>query len=243
MQRNTIQSLEIFKRSRTFLLRAQPTTALSDLRVHLESLDNVVKRLGALVVDQERHKREGKGSTTTVKEQLRTVRFEYLRPLSRLARTLFADDAALVGVFTVPARERRPAAIVAVARAMAAAAAPRQEQFVTAGFALDFVERLRAAADLLETMTEVKAGEVTRRMACTAGAQQEVKRGRAVLQLVDAMVAPRLVKNKELAMEWRAMLRMGMRGTSGAASAGVEPPAPQGPALPTPAEPTALVAA
>ena len=209
MQKASQFAVQLFRRTRDFLVRVKPPIALGELTPHIDTLGHVAEQLSAAAIEQDTRSRQSRAGTVQLNRQMRTLRLEYMRPLARASRALFSDDPALQTTLRLPARLRRPEEVVAAANAMSSAALPYQERFVAAGFRSDFAERLRGAAAGVREAVDRRATEISRRSAATATAHSELARGRAVLALVDAMVAPRLEGNADQSAEWRSLMRQG----------------------------------
>ncbi len=94
--------------------------------------------------------------------------------------------------------------MVAAALGMADAAETQKGAFVAGGFAADFAEQLRQVARELgrrrrSTIGPRTSGAATRRTAGRAG--EEITKGRAIIALLDAMIAPVLEATPSLLTE------------------------------------------
>ena len=242
MRQSSQFTVALLRRIREFLERTQPAFALGEIKLHLEGLTAVTDGLSALVVEQDTRHRQGKIGTSTLRRRLRAAKFEYMRPVARMARALFPDDPQLRSALSIPPRLARPEAVLAALHAMSIAAEPHKEAFVAAGFAADFLERMHVAADSLKEAVDARAKEFGRRSAASVGAVRTATRGRALIGLIDAMLAPRLESNPELLAEWRSLLRQGrLRVLSPGPAVPVVPAPPNGgpvsPSIPAPATP------
>lgn len=239
MQLQSQRAVQLFRRTRDFLLRTQPEVALGDLQVHVANLGAAADHLAAHAIEQDTRSRQGQAGTATLRRLVRTLKLEYIRPIALTGRALFRDDPAVFTALRSPGRTRRPEALVAAAQAMANTAMQHTARFEAAGFPADFAERLRAAATRVADAVDQRAGDMARRAAATAAVRHEMSRGRAIMALLDAMVAPRFEGEPEMAAEWRSLMRQGRARTRGdvvefpSAGAGiVTPSAPVTPATP-----------
>lgn len=209
MQQSSQRAVQLFRRTRDFLVRSQPQVAFGDLKVHVDTLGATADRLATHAIEQDTRSRQGRAGTATLRRLQRELKLEYMRPIARTSRALFPNDPALLTALRSPGRERRPEALVAAAQAMANTAEKQKERFEAAGFPADFAERLRAAAAKVIEAIDQRAGDVARRSAAAAAARGEVTRGRALMGMLDAMVAPRFEGDPERAAEWRSLMRQG----------------------------------
>lgn len=209
MRQSSHSTLALLRRIRDFLARTQPTFALGRISPHLDTLAVVADELATLIVEQDTRLRQGKAGTATLHRRIRAAKLEYMRPVAHQARALFPDDPQLRSAFALTARLRRPDAVLAALHAMSLAVEPLREHFVSAGFAADFLERMHAAADDVKEAVDARARAYGRRSAAAAGARHTAARGRALVALLDAMLAPRLESDPELRAEWRSLRRQG----------------------------------
>lgn len=223
MQLPSQRAIQLFRRTRDFLVRSQPQVAFGDLKVHVDALGAIADRLAQHAIEQDTRSREGRAGTATLRRLLRELKLEYMRPIARTSRLLFPNDAALLTALRSPGRERRPEALVAAAQAMANTAEKQKERFQAAGFPADFSERLRAAAAKVIEAVDQRAGDIARRAAASAAARVEVARGRALMGMLDAMIAPRFEGDPERAAEWRSLMRQGRSRPAGELEAVLTP--------------------
>jgi hypothetical protein len=209
MERSSQRSVQLFRRTRDFLVRAAPTAAYGDIGMHVESLGQTADRVAAAAIELDTRSRAARSGTQLLKRQMRALRLEYMRPIARTARARFANDAALRTALSMPRQVAQPEGLVAAAQAMANTAESNQAQFIAAGFPPDFVARLRGAAQVVLQLIDQRASDLARRSASAAAVQGEVAKGRAVMALLDAMLAPRLEGDAESSAEWRSLMRQG----------------------------------
>lgn len=205
--------LQTFRRVRDFLRRNGVAVRFAKLDAQLEALDGVVDRLTAHSVEQDTRMRLAKSGTSTVARQVRQLRLEYMAPLSRFGRTLAPNDSALKRALTIP-RKTDAEGTVAAALGMADAAESQKGAFVAGGFAADFAEQLRQVARVLKATIDHRAQHIGRRNASTAGVREEMAKGRSIIALLDAMIAPALEATPSLLTEWRTLKKQVRPGTS-----------------------------
>jgi hypothetical protein len=147
-----------------------------------------------------------------------------MRPVSRIAGTLFPDDLTLLDALRMPKRGKAPQ-VVAAARAMANAVEPHGAELEAAGFAKDFPDRMRAAATHVDdALTKVRE-EQALRAAATASAAAVVVRGRRIVKTLDPAVRAAMLGDANKLAEWRSLTRV-RKPSSGKSSAGGTAPTP-----------------
>jgi hypothetical protein len=199
------QSVQVFRRIRDFLRQNVPVVAFTGSVERLvEQLTGVIERLERLAREQGARTRVAVAGTAIKRKLVVSLRREYLRPIARAAKALFPADDALLRTFAMP-QVRDYQGIIAAAESMAQNASSHRQRFVEAGFPPDFVESIQKAASDLRSGIDTRAAELGRRAASTAGLRQEYARGRDVVRVLDAMVAPRLRPVPERLAEWRTL--------------------------------------
>lgn len=204
MNKQQKHTLQTFRRVRDFLRRNAVAIRFAKLDAQLDALASVVDRLTSYSVEQDTRTRLAKSGTSTLARQVRTLRMEFMVPISRFGRTLARNDSALQRALTIP-RKVDAEGMVAAALGMADAAEAQKAAFTTGGFAADFAVQLRDVARELKATIDDRAKDIGRRNASTAGVKEEIARGRAILALLDAMVAPVLEATPSLHTEWRTL--------------------------------------
>jgi len=207
MRSGTKQGLHTLRRAHEFLSGREFAVAMGDLKPHVDTLARMVQRLEQHATDQEARARSAR-STTSGKHALgRSLRQEYLRPIQRLARSLFPEDANLRNAFEV-SDARDDEALLQVAGGIADRAEEHKAAFIARGLSPDFVDRLRSATAAFRGAIVKRGLDLGRRSAATQGMLEEVSRGRELLRLIDDMLAPRLALRPEELAEWRTIIRV-----------------------------------
>lgn len=206
MRIRTLQGMQVLRRVRDFLVAREIPVAIGTIGKQVEELTAVIDRLSAHAVEQESRFRSAKALTEAKERLMRQLQDEFMRPISRVAPSLFRTNAEMQRALEMP-RFRDHERVLASAYAMADRVAPHAASFVEKGFAADFVERLRKAADAFKEAIDGRSLDVGRRAASTAGQLEELRRGRELVRLLDAMVSPRLAKEPDLAAEWKSLSR------------------------------------
>jgi hypothetical protein len=95
--------------------------------------------------------------------------------------------------------------LTTTARDMANAAEKYTDMFVQEGLPSDFVTQLRTAADLLDQSVDARGKGQGQRAGATKGLMAETKRARAIIQLLDSLVRPKLGTSDDLLREWQVV--------------------------------------
>lgn len=200
------EAVQVFTRVRDFL-KAQPP------EVGYGSVDGVVKQLEAVIAeleqnarDQDARHRGAKEGTQLKRAQIRALRGEFMRPIAEAARSIFRSDPASLSAFEMP-EVRDYVGTIAAGEAMAETASRHVPAFVAHGLPEDFVARMQAAATSLRTQLAARDQEFGRRSASTAALRLAYARGRSLVRMLDAMVAPRLASAPPRLAEWRTLSR------------------------------------
>ena len=83
-----------------------------------------------------------------------------------------------------------------------------REAFVRHGLPQDFIEQLKSAASALEETRTAKTRSARDRTTATASVQDQAKRGRKAVRLLDAVLLPRLRKDPQLLAAWKSAKRV-----------------------------------
>lgn len=172
----------------------------------VEELEGLLGRLSGHVVEQAANEAAFQSLSLTARKQSRDIVLKFMRPIERLTKALFPSDLALQKAMQLP-ESRAYESVIAGALSMAERAVEHQARFVEAGFSADFIERLKTAADSLRKVLDAKAVYRGRRSAATAGIVAEYRRGRHMVRLLDALVAPALEGMPDRLAEWRTLSR------------------------------------
>lgn len=246
MQARTKQGLQTLRRAHAFLTAREYDVAMGTLKPQIDTLASLVQRLEQHATEQDARARSMRIRTTAKRDLGKVLRKEYLRPIARLARSIFPDDAALQDGFRIP-RSKDAEGLLQAAGGIAERAAEHKERFTAKGLAPDFVERLRRATENYRSAIVARGLDQGRRSAASAGLIVELARGREVVRLIDDMLAPRLANQPELLAEWRSITRFVRQASAGASAVEAEAPetaAPVAlsPSIPTPVTTEALAA-
>ncbi|MBK6458215.1 MAG: hypothetical protein IPF87_19375 [Gemmatimonadetes bacterium] len=206
MELKTKLGLQTLRRAHAFLAGKAVPVAVGELKPHIEALDSLVVRLEQFATEQASRANAARAATDTKRAMARELRQEYLRPISVVARRLFANDAQLRSAFVVPAA-RDDEGLIQAANAFAERVEEFKDRFAARGLAEDLVDRLRKATNTFRDTLTNRSLDLARRSAATAGMLSELSRGRDLVRLLDLMLAPRLVGEPENLAEWRSIVR------------------------------------
>ena len=128
-------------------------------------------------------------------------------PIARIARRAFGVPGMDVK-FALPKRRSDNEAVLAAARGMAQAAESHSAVFVQQeGMPADFLKQLRAAIDELAGVLGVRVENQRRRRTANESVAKLVQRGRAAVDVLDAIVSPRLAIRSDLLATWKSVKR------------------------------------
>jgi len=210
--------LELFTRVHVYLQDNKPQGEVASLDTIVATLGEVIETLHGFRNTQATLRRTGREQAVVRLRRTRRLIVGLMRPMARMARALDPSDVALLPALRVP-RTLRTEELAGAATSMAEALAPRVDRLVAAGMAADALDKLTAAAEELRTMATTRALDGARRVASTEGIRETVQRGQGMLRLLDALVLLPLEANLSQRAEWRALMRLGRRGSVGAIEA------------------------
>ena len=168
-------------------------------------------RLVEHMTSQNEHQRGIRNGVITMRALRKRLVEQHMRPIAILARAQLpvGERSAL----TVPTNNRPFAAFVAAGAGMARAAKTHEAVFLAAGFPVDFIEALVAAADELNQGITSKGESVGLRAKATGGLAAEAKVARVNLKLLDVRIRGS-VKDGALLAQWRNIRRVVAAATS-----------------------------
>ncbi len=222
------EAIRVFRHVRDFLKAEPPEVGFGSVSGVVAQLEDAIARLEGYARDQDARSRTAKAATLVKRAQISAIRREFIRPVVSGALTLFPSGNAIPAALQMP-KARDSIGLIAAAEAMAQAATPYKEEFLGAGLPADFIDRILKAVATLREHVDARGAEFGRRTASTAGLRKEYRRGREVVRMLDAMVAPRLASNPARFAEWRTISRFARRPVT-ALVAEPETPAPLPPA-------------
>ncbi len=245
MRLQTMNGLQVLRRLLEFLLTASPlTTLLGSVAKHVEMLGEIVDRLAAHAVEQEQSARGFQASAAVAQALAQSLRVELMRPIARMAQTLFPDDPDLRHSLVLP-RSTSYEKTIAGALALAGRVDEHKDRFIAVGFSPDFVDRLRKGVVDLRAQLDLKGQHYGKRSASSAGLLDELGRARDLVRMLDDMVSAGLKATPDRLAEWRTLSRFARRAKVEAADApatGTPNVPPSGTPPVTPVVPAPVVA-
>ena len=217
MEKTVLSALGSFQRVEEFLTQHPWSDAPATLGLQATELHEIVASLLGDSVDQEAGSRFVSAHTESKRKLRRTLYTDHMLPLSRVAREVFGATG-MDRAFRMPKSSVANQKLLAAAGAMVEAASKEIDVFVKHGLSQDFVEQLTASATALASVQLAKTESGRRRTTATAAVNDQVKRGRKAVRLLDAILQPRLAKDPELLAAWRGAKRVPPQGSSTAAS-------------------------
>jgi hypothetical protein len=166
-----------------------------------KQLDDVVKQLSDYSVAQDGADRGSRGETARQQALRSSLRRSYMRPIAKLAQ-LKLRTVPEFAALTLPPTTTPPQRLVAAAYSMADAASVHVHVFVDNGLPPTFVDDLRTAAAAVATSIAGRGQHQDRRASATGGLLQEEKRGRIMLQVLDALILAHSADNPPLVAGW-----------------------------------------
>ena len=206
MRRNERSSLDSFQRVKEFLTQHPLADEPEALGAQAAELDDVIQRLSSEVVGQDAGIRFTRAHIERERNLAETLYDDHMQPISRIARDVFGRSG-MDKAFHMP-RTRVIVPLVTAALAMAKAAEQERDVFVRHGLPMDFIEQLKSAASALEETRTAKTKSARDRTTATASVQDQAKRGRKAVRLLDAVLLPRLRKDPQLLAAWKSAKRV-----------------------------------
>jgi hypothetical protein len=164
-------------------------------------LDDVIADLSKHAVGQDANNRSAKGETEKQRQLRVTLRTEQMKPIAEIAR----EDLRTVPEFKalqLPPRSFKGGAFLASATAMADAAAMHKDALLERGLPADFLEQFQASLSTLAASLSDRAKSRGEQIGATKGLVVQVKKGRSVLKVLDALVQRALRGNDALLATW-----------------------------------------
>ncbi|MBC7894864.1 MAG: hypothetical protein H7066_05605 [Cytophagaceae bacterium] len=207
MRNNVRQGLRVLRGIPEFLGKEiEGPAAIGPLATHIVALSGEIDRLDALVGEQDASTRAFRGAAQEAKKLSRKLQHEFVRPVVRMAKLLSPADPTLRSQLKLPRGSISYQALIAITMGVADRVEEHKAKFVAAGFAEDFVDKMRSTAEALNKALEGKAARNGRRAGATSGLVLEFARSREMVRMLDDMVAPLLEGTQRLAA-WKAVSR------------------------------------
>ena len=221
MEKKKRSALRRFRRTQGFLT----TNPVEGTSVQQQVLDEVIREMTASGEEQDASARLTRGETARQRALRNALWNHHMAPLSRIARRAFGIPG-MDAKFLLPPKRADNEAIINSARGMAQAAEQHAQVFVQQGLPSDFVAQLRAATDELAAVLKVRVQGQQRSKTSRETLDVLVKRGIAALDVLDAIVKPRLADQPELLATWNSVKRpidVGGGASAGAGEVDISP--------------------
>ena len=163
----------------------------------------MIARLGGELVDQEAGGRFVRVHSEAQRRLRQVLYADHLLPIARVAREVFGASG-LDRAFRAPHKRSINQTLLAAAGAMAEGTEKQREVFVKHGLPQDFIEQLKSCAAALEAARNATVESTRRRVTATAALQDQVKRGRRAVRLLNAVLEARLAKDPDVLAAWRS---------------------------------------
>jgi hypothetical protein len=213
MDRDGRSALSSFQRVQEFLAQHPLSDSPATLGAQATELDDVIARLSSDSLDQEAGGRFVRAHSESQRKLRGTLYTDHMQPISRVAREVFGASG-MDKAFRLPSPGAANQKLLASAGAMAEVAEQEKDALLKHGLPQDFIEQLKSAASSLADARSAKVQSARRRTTATAALDDQVKRGRKAVRLLDAVLRPRLAKDPELLAAWRSAKRVPPSGGS-----------------------------
>jgi hypothetical protein len=228
MQARQKQVIEAYQRVQDFLA-AHPVPPPGSYGPPKQLLDEVVARLTDHSSDQVAGGRLSRADTQRQKKLRTALRELHLRPISKIARAALSDMPAIDRALRMPAPQLSTTALIAEAAAMRDAVSKYADVLIKNGRPEDFLAKLDAASEELRQSILGRARNVGKKVGAKAGLKQEIQRGRAAVEMLDAIVTTTFANDSNLLAKWRIARRVqsvpgsGVSATGGTAEENLAP--------------------
>lgn len=192
-------ALRRFRRVQEFLT----TNSVAGTTVKLQALAQVIQDLSATGEEHDATTRVSMGETARQRTLREALWKEHMVPIARIARRALGPEGLDVK-FLLPRKSGDNDAILDAARGMAQVSEEHSQVFVQQeGLPSDFVQQFRSAIDALATALTVRVESLRRKSTSGEAVTKLVKQGVAVVEVLDAIVAPKLAGQSDLLATWK----------------------------------------
>jgi len=208
MDKNQRSALRRFRRVQEFLTR----NTVSGTEAKLQQLNDVIGEMTSQGEVQDANNRVVKGETARQLALREALRKQHMIPISRIARRLFGVPGMDVKL-KLPKRSKDNEALLNAARGMAQAAEAHTDVFVKQeGLPENFLEQFRADTEALAKALDVRVESQNRRSLSREALNKLVKRGIAIVDVLDALVKAKLQNQQVLLDTWDSVKRLVVQG-------------------------------
>ena len=211
MDKRKRSALRRFRRVHEFLT----SNEVEGTRTKLQVLDEVVQEMSGMGEAQDVSERVTRGEVARQRALRDGLWKRHMVPISRIARRVFGIPGMDVK-FKLPVRRGADNdAILDAARGMAQAAEQHAAAFQAEGLPAEFLAQFRAAIDELAGALTKRVEGQRRWKTSRESLQKLVRRGVAAIDVLDAIVKPRLESQPDLLAAWNSVKRPIEPGGSG----------------------------
>ena len=222
-----------FGRVKDFLGQHPMVGGAEELGKQSQELEQVLQKLSDNGEEQDARLRFTRAETARQGALRRQVWDNHMQPVSRIAKLVYGVPG-MDRAFNMPKKRADNEALLDAARGMTQAAAKEADVFIEHGLPKDFLEQFRAATSALSDALGARVENQRRRTIANKAVAALVKRGNTAVQMLDAVVTPRLSHDPDLLAAWRSVKRLTESGGSAGGSQ---------PAIPTTSAPIVAPAA
>ena len=230
MQLSYTQMLAALRQAPTFLDANGVRLAAINSGGARVALDESITNVATLAQRQSTHFKGKTGELASERRQARALRHDHLKPIVELAK-LKVPEIAQLEALRVPHARSNSTALVLDALSVGDLVSPYQDQLIAAGLAVDFLPRMRAAADRVLGAVGGKGGHLRQQVGATEAIDKAVNATRLVVNAVDALVRASLGEGDPLIGEWAKVVR-NIRSALDTAAPATVVPAPVVPIVP-----------
>lgn len=228
MDSNHKQLIASLERIQAFLNRYPLPNPPAKFAERRAEVDEVLPRLTALAFEQSAAQRESRDGTRR-QQTARQVLLEALAPISRVGLAVLPQDPEIQKSMAMPDAKIATGKLLAIAGGMRSSAAQYEKLLQENGCAADCLAKLDAAIDGVRLTVIGKAQSVGRHVGAKAGLDQELKRARRTVKMLDAIVRNAFAGRADMLATWRVAKRVketngsSFRGNGGTADENLEP--------------------
>ena len=211
-----------YGRVKDFIGQHPTVGSAEELGKQSQELDEVLQGLSDNGEEQDARLRFTRAETARQGALRREVRDNHMRPVSRIAKLVYGVPG-MDRAFKMPKVRADNEALLDAARGMAQAAAKRADIFTEHGLPKDFLDQFRTATSALADALGARVESQRRRTIADKAVKALVKRGNTAVQMLDAVVTPRLAHDPDLLAAWKSVKRV---TESGGSAGGSQPAIP-----------------
>jgi hypothetical protein len=182
------------------------TNQVDGTAVKLQALAQVVRDMTGTGEERDVSDRMTRGATVQQRALREALWKQHLAPIARIARRVISDPEVRVK-FRLPQKRADNRVVLDAARGIAQLAEAHANAFTQQGLPPEFVAQLRSAIDDLERVLDTRLASMRRRKTSREALQKLVRRGVAAVDVLDAIVQPRLAGQPDLLAAWNSVRR------------------------------------